>query len=293
MLEKMEQICCKIYNMLKKISFFLGLQGEGQYKKILKKNRELKNKYKGKRCFVIGNGPSLRKQDLSNLNKEYVFTVNEFMRSDEYEKVKTNFHVFADPFYFNVNEDTEIGKEVIDKIKKINTKDNKPVVFFPAFGYANCVNQGLDKILNLSYFFGGLKWHEHYKDEIRYDKIVSAGQTVVHQAISLAIYMGFEEIILIGCDMTGYKDIEFLENEQTKLDTHAYKLEDNYAKRVKNSFERVKMEGMFSGFAKMFIGYRRLYEYCNARNVRLVNATAGGILDCIPRVDYKDLFVEK
>ena len=41
-----------------------------------RKLKALKNKHKGKRCFVIGNGPSLNKMDLSLLKNEYTFGVN-------------------------------------------------------------------------------------------------------------------------------------------------------------------------------------------------------------------------
>lgn len=37
---------------------------------------ELKDSHKGKRCFIIGNGPSLRKTDLQRLRGEYTFGMN-------------------------------------------------------------------------------------------------------------------------------------------------------------------------------------------------------------------------
>ena len=37
---------------------------------------ELKDKHKGKRCFIIGNGPSLKNTDVSKLKDEYTFGMN-------------------------------------------------------------------------------------------------------------------------------------------------------------------------------------------------------------------------
>ena len=37
---------------------------------------KLKNSFKGKRAFIIGNGPSLNKVDLNLLKNEYTFGVN-------------------------------------------------------------------------------------------------------------------------------------------------------------------------------------------------------------------------
>jgi len=36
----------------------------------------LKDKHRGERCFIIGNGPSLRNTDLSCLRNEYTFGMN-------------------------------------------------------------------------------------------------------------------------------------------------------------------------------------------------------------------------
>lgn len=46
---------------------------------ILKNHRnilKLKNKYQGKRCFIIGNGPSLTAEDLDKLENEICFAAN-------------------------------------------------------------------------------------------------------------------------------------------------------------------------------------------------------------------------
>ena len=69
-----------------------------------------RDKYKGKRCFVVGNGPSLNEQDLSLLAEEYVFTVNELMRHERFSLLKSNFHIlplanyltFHQPLHFPV-----------------------------------------------------------------------------------------------------------------------------------------------------------------------------------------------
>ena len=53
-----------------------------------------RDRYKGKRCFVIGNGPSLNKHDLKLLEDEYTFAVNGFF----YKSQDTGFihHVVED-----------------------------------------------------------------------------------------------------------------------------------------------------------------------------------------------------
>ena len=47
---------------------------------LLMRNRELKDRHAGRRCFVIGNGPSLRNADLARLRGEVTFVMNDFWR---------------------------------------------------------------------------------------------------------------------------------------------------------------------------------------------------------------------
>ena len=56
----------------------------------------LKNKYVGKRCFIVGSSPSLNLLDLTQLNNEYTFTVNRGYMLKEKGLKHSNFHVISD-----------------------------------------------------------------------------------------------------------------------------------------------------------------------------------------------------
>jgi hypothetical protein len=75
------------------------------------KIKALKDKFKGKRCFIIGNGPSLNKCDLSLLENEYTFAVNGIF-------YKTKEMGFKPTFYM-----VEDGHVVDDNLEKINAYD--------------------------------------------------------------------------------------------------------------------------------------------------------------------------
>ena len=72
-----------------------------------------KDKHFGERCFVIGNGPSLRKEDLERLKNEYTFGSNDIFMS--YDKVdwRASYYVVSDP--------TEIQVRFFDaeQVKKV------------------------------------------------------------------------------------------------------------------------------------------------------------------------------
>ena len=46
---------------------------------VLKQNAKFQNAYPGKRCFIFGNGPSLKNVDFSLFRDEYTFTVTDFL----------------------------------------------------------------------------------------------------------------------------------------------------------------------------------------------------------------------
>ena len=80
--------------------------------------QKLKNKYEGKRCFIIGNGPSLNKIDLNFLKEEFSFGVNGIFYKTEESGFKPTFYVV---------EDTHVMRDNIEKINAYKTEYK----FFP------------------------------------------------------------------------------------------------------------------------------------------------------------------
>ena len=82
----------------------------------------LKNKYQGKRCFILGNGPSLKQQDLTLLKDEITFVSNWFVLHDKYEEINPDYYcicaheIFGTPtdtyvrWHENVNFDSKLYK---------------------------------------------------------------------------------------------------------------------------------------------------------------------------------------
>jgi hypothetical protein len=61
------------------------------------KNAELKNIHQGRRAFIIGNGPSILKQDLTKLNGEITFVLNNFFLHPQYHQINPTYLCSADP----------------------------------------------------------------------------------------------------------------------------------------------------------------------------------------------------
>lgn len=289
--KKIEKSFARLYNearlFKKRIEYLL----DPKERRELGKNICYKNRYAGERCFIIGNGPSLRQQDLALIKDEKVFTVNYMYNSLLYNVVAPDFHVMLDPLIFQFDMHSEADKEKLEGFKKINLETKKPVCIFPYTSKDTIEEVGLNTFLNISYIDCASNIYDGFNKTMDMKKPMFAYSNVVHFAISIAIYMGFSEIYLLGCDMTGYEQISVLAGKE--VDLHVYKMTDTEKKLIKQTHNKIDPETFFEGFYRMFADYRRLYEYTRKRNIHLYNATAGGVLDCIPRVDYNTLFNDK
>ena len=83
LIEKWDNIAWIIYNFFAVLKYVCVDQFK--YKKILKKNKELKDIHKGERCFIVLNGPSIKSMDLSKLKTEKTICANYFYLSDQWQ----------------------------------------------------------------------------------------------------------------------------------------------------------------------------------------------------------------
>ncbi len=281
----------RVYNEAKRIKKTSVGAFDFQRKKILRENIQFKNRFEAKRCFIIGNGPSLKKQDLSHLKDEIVFTVNYMYKSPLYKEVCADFHVMVDPFIFEFDLEKDADREKLESFKMIVNNKVAPVCFFPYDKKEDIEKVVLSDFLNISYLDCTGNIYEGFNKKIDMTRTMFGYCNVVQYAISIAVYMGFSEIYLLGCDMTGYEQISVMAGKEVEL--HAYKMSEQEKEQIKKTHSKINPETFFEGFYRMFADYRRLYEYTKKRNIKLYNATAGGVLDCIPRVDYNTLFMNK
>ena len=278
------KIKCKnfVYNYFYKYKFLNTVEK----RKLIKNNVKFKNAHYGERCFIVGNGPSIKGQDLSKLSNEYTFMVNQAMRMPIYNAIKPQFHILADPRYYNLNNKLEEDREVIELIKSLSTNPEL-ICFFPINAFEFVRQNNLDDKLNISYFMAANTFYEGIKKEINLAKTIYASPTVIQFGIQIALYMGFSDIYLLGCDMTGFEEIRNVDNSMQSA--YAYQLTENEKKRMLRSTMH-NGEELFYAYARNYTIYRIMNSYCTKRSVNLYNATKGGLLDNLKRVEFDYLF---
>ncbi len=251
---------------------------------LLAKNKPLKNLHVGERCFILGNGPSLKQVDLSLLADEFVFTVNNFSFVEGYEKAKTNVHLWMDLAFFDVSNAVKFNMDkILSNYHRIAGQN--PICFADIRGFNFIKKNKLDEILDMHYLYIGSDISRNEPVSIDIGGQITGLYTVVQYAIDVAIYMGFKEIYLLGCDSTGILDTINTALNIPITNDHAYHDEDS----ENNQKQLIKNLGMtpcfFQAYA-LLLGYDKLNYIChNILKVRLINCTSKTIITSIPRVD--------
>lgn len=257
---------------------------------LLEENKALKNVLQGKRCFILGNGPSLKTQDLSILKDEIVFTVNQAARNDAFQIIKTTYHFWTDPNLFVLDENSEADMSIIDVMKNVRTQDNNPICFFPLDKYDFVKNYNLGNVLNIRFISPELGWlYENFDEPIELDKQIPVFGTVVQYAISAAIYMGASEIYIMGCDNTGIVNSVNSILEENDGSNYGYEVTELERIRMQRTAKRNGLELDALAYYNDIKSYRLLYDYCVKRKIKLFNCSSRTVIDSIPKVDYESV----
>ena len=234
-----------------------------------KKLRDLKNIHYGERCFILGNGPSLLKHDLSLLKNEITFGVNAIFLGFEDMNFKPTYYVIEDRF------PAEDNRNEINSISDI-------IKIFPE-DLRYCLKKDQNTInINFSRYYA--KWGDSNfpKFSKNIQKVAYWGGTVTYLNFQLAFYMGFSDVFLIGMDMNyqiSDKVIGNIINATVEDENHFHPKYFGPGKR----WHPPEMDRMFGCYEYA----KQVYEESN-RNI--FNASIGGSLDVFERVDYLSLF---
>ena len=173
--------------------------------------------------------------------------------------------------------------ELLEVMKRVNTKDNSPICFFPVQQNSFVEEFKLSDDLKISYFYTGLYFFDGFDSKIDYTKVVPGFGTVVQWCITMAIYMGFSEIYLLGCDNTGIVTTIKSALKTNDDNDYVYEVTENEKKRLEALLNKNSLEDYLREYMNTFVGYRNLFYYCKKRNIKLVNCSSITVIDSIPR----------
>lgn len=238
---------------------------------VFTKNEKLlqsfKNKHKGERCFIIGNGPSLNQLDLTLLKNETTFGVNGIYLNEEKMGFLPTYYVIED---YLIAEDRSLE---INRLQ-FSTK------FIPTF---------LDYTLKKDSKTVNINIHMNYSDEVFIPQFsddcvskIGVGGSVTFMCLQLAFFMGFEEVYMVGFDHNYAKLEEKSSTVMVIEETDENHFIPNYYTKGEK-WHDPNVDRMEKGFSVA-------RDHFKKNNRTVLNATAGGHLEVFERVDYNTIF---
>ena len=228
--------------------------------------RYFKNKHLGKRCFIIGNGPSINLMDLDCLKNEFTIGTNyTFLK----EEIKTPYICISDTF--RMQELALYDKNIF----------SEKIIFYASHTgptWDSIVPSLLNRTVVLHFLENEINFSEDIKKGIYCNKKMAS---VVFPAIQIAVYMGASEIYLIGVDQDYKKDQLWFHGKQGKPHKE---MQCNGTRNVIGHNFNYSYETQFKPAIEFY------HEKLKEKNIKLINAGVGGKLDAIPRIKFESLF---
>jgi len=230
----------------------------------IRRLRALKDVHRGKRAFIIGNGPSLRHTDLTRLRDEFTFGLNRI-------------YLLFPELGFNTTFLVSINDLVIEQCAREMAALSLPRFFaWRSRRHFKPLNLTLDKLPTFLYTsYTGPRFSRDVSGR------VWEGATVTNVALQLAFYMGFEQVILVGVDHSFSSKGDANKTVVSEGDDPNHFSPDYFGKGFRWQLPDLETSEM---------GYAMAREAYKQAGRQVLDATIGGRLTIFPKVEYNSLF---
>lgn len=222
--------------------------------------REFENTHPHERCFIIGNGPSLRQTDLSKLRGEFTFGLNRiYLLFPELG--------FTTTYLVSVND--LVLEQCASEMKKLELP--KFITWRARGWFAND-----PRVTYLDTDFTG---EESFSRDIT--RRVFEGYTVTYVALQLAFHMGFTQVILVGVDHNFVTQGAANQAVVSQGDDPNHFTPNYFGKGFKWQLPDL------AGSERAYTLAREAYQRAG-RSIQ--DASVGGKLTIFPKIDFLSLF---
>lgn len=233
--------------------------------KYAKQLKAFQNIHQGETCFIIGNGPSLRVEDLEQLSRKNIPTF-------AFNRIYLMFdNTGWRPTYY-ISQDEKTLKNCVKQVNEMELKYK----FIPLF-----IHYYHDVTIDGAYYFHLIRQTGKFPTMA---EDISCGigdsTTVAVTAAQMAVYMGFQKIFLIGVDhsFSTYK------NDKGEI------IHDNLAMDYFTSeYNKDKAELYMPNLDASTRAFISMKAFCDKKGIEVVNATRGGKLEVFPRADFDEI----
>lgn len=223
-------------------------------------SRGYRDRHRGSRCFIIGNGPSLNQTDLHRLRGEYTFGLN---------RIYLLFPELGFPTSYYVTINTLVIEQCAPEIQQLS------IPKFVTWRGRRWLSTDPGTVFLDTDYTGRATFSPDVSGR------VFEGSTVTYVALQLAFHMGFDPVILIGVDhnftTTGPANTTVVSQGDDR---------DHFSKGYFGKGFRWQLPDLAASEAAYRLA-RQAYEEAG-RSV--VDATVGGKLTVFPKLEYASLF---
>lgn len=254
---------------LKDLSFRYRMAADGfpmteNEKRILSWN----DAYAGKRAFLIGNGPSLNKLDLTKLKNEITIGVNSIYLNEEKMGFLPNHYVIEDRFVAE------------DRADQVNAMKGPQKWFGNYLQY--CLSGDDVNWINVRMRYDQHKNFPFFSQDIA--RQAWTGGSVTYICMQLAYYLGVKTLYLVGFDH------HYVIPEDAKIDGLDITSQSDDPNHFHPDYFGKGYRWHDPMVDRMELSYKKAGLFFERDGRRIFNATAGGKLECFERVDFRNLF---
>lgn len=231
----------------------------------IKRLDALKDIHLGERCFIVGNGPSLKQMDLTLLREEYTFGMNRiYLLFPELG--------FETTYYLSVN--SLVIEQCAQDILSLS------IPRFISWRSRKLINPGEGSslppgLIFLHTTYTGPKFARDARGRLW------EGATVTYVSLQLAFHMGFDEVILIGVDHNF--------TTQGAPNTTVVSEGDD-PDHFQSNYFGAGFRWQLPDLETSERGYRMALNAYQEAGRQVLDATVGGKLTVFPKINFNSLF---
>ncbi len=168
------------------------------FKPVLARNEQFKGLHEGETCFILGNGASLKNMELSSFSEHVSIGVNLLCLHNEFRSLNIKYSTVVEPFFFYPYIKNPYIKKyqpnILGQLFKKAISQYPDVKIFTSI--SNILGSNVENVFYLHHF-------GHRQPDNKFCDISGAFSFMaggLYSAIGLAIGMGFNKAVLVGCD---------------------------------------------------------------------------------------------
>ncbi|MBN2781892.1 MAG: hypothetical protein JXQ66_01480 [Campylobacterales bacterium] len=244
-----------------------------------------KNCELGNDCFIIAPGPSINHQDLTLLNGKTVMAISEMNKHDIYKSIPIKYHMLNRQTY-HISRNYHPEYQIVENLKVQNKDIDKDTIliadildkeFFEKYSLFQD-----NKIIWRNY----VDWNRSKIETIDINNSPSS-RLLTESAIYAALFLGFENIFILGADMDYLcNGIESYFNTK-KVAGSVKVLGDKKIRQIRGW----DAEARLSQLNYTILKFKALYDY--KENIFNLNANQNTYVDTFPLIKYEDIVLNE